>query len=158
MKKYSLSSDEISFFYSVASPIINSEKFQSLKNFVAHGKVSLFEHVLSVAKLSYARCLNKKNIDKASLIRGALLHDYYLYDWHKNKPFTFHGLTHPKIALENASRDFDLNKKERNIIRSHMFPLTLFHFPKSKEAWIVTMADKKMAALEMKGEKYEFDF
>ena len=43
------------------------------------------------------------NVDKRSLIRGALLHDYFLYDWHdKNKPAKFHGFTHPKIAFENA--------------------------------------------------------
>ena len=45
--------------------------------------------------------------------------------------------------------DFDLNDKEMAIIRSHMWPLTLFHPPQSKEAVVVMMADKYCAVREM---------
>ena len=44
--------------------------------------------------------------------------------------------------LINAEQEFDLNETERDIIRSHMWPLTLFHMPKSKEAALVCLADK----------------
>ena len=88
------------------------------------------------------------NVDKRSLIRGALLHDYFLYDWHdKNKPAKFHGFTHPKIAFENACQDLELNKKERDIILHHMFPLNPIP-PTSKEAWIICLADKICATKE----------
>ena len=80
--------------------------------------VSVYQHCIFVAYMS-CRIANKfnLNVDKRSLIRGALLHDYFLYDWHdKNKPAKFHGFTHPKIAFENACQDLELNKKERDII------------------------------------------
>jgi uncharacterized protein len=84
------------------------------------------------------------------LIRGALLHDYYLYDWHKkHKGHRLHGFRHPSWALHNALMVYDLSKKERNIIRSHMFPLTFLHWPHSKEAWIVSKMDHKEARAEL---------
>lgn len=46
---------------------------------------------------------------KRDLIRGALLHDYFLYDWHDGeKERRILGFTHPMTALRNADRDFDL--------------------------------------------------
>lgn len=158
MNDIKLTTEQINSFYEIANPIIETENFQKLKHFMAHKTTSIYEHAINVAKLSFAKAVSKSNIDLVTLVRGALLHDYYFYDWHKNKPFTFHGFKHPKIALENAKKDFQLNKKEQNIIRSHMFPLTLFHYPKCKEAWLVTMCDKKIARLEIKGEKNAIHF
>ena len=60
-----------------------------------------------------------------------------------------HGTTHPRVAAENADRDFGLTDKEMNIIRSHMWPLTLRTMPKSKEAALVCLADKYIATKEM---------
>lgn len=88
-------------------------------------------------------------INMTSLIRGALLHDYFLYDWHeKNKWHSLHGYTHAARALSNASRDYPINDTEARIIRSHMFPLNLTKVPSCKEAWIVCMADKICATAE----------
>ena len=62
---------------------------------------------------------------------------------------------HPNVALENASREYQLTPRERDIIRKHMWPLTLFHIPRCREAWVVTTADKycslKETLLERKG-------
>ena len=75
--------------------------------------------------------------------------DYYLYDWHDpNKGFRWHGFKHHRFALQNAERDFVLSKRERNIIRSHMFPLTFWCLPKCREAWLVTLSDKLVATEE----------
>ncbi len=151
--------EQIKYFYQVANLITETEEFFKTKNYKAHGKVSVYEHSISVAKASFIYATqHEAKVDLCSLIRGALLHDYYLYDWHKNPPFTFHGLKHPKISLKNASRDFQINKIEADIIRNHMFPLTIFHFPKSKEAKIVSKIDKKISFRETKGKPYEFTF
>ena len=84
---------------------------------------------------------------RKSLIIGALLHDYFLYDWHKErKGKHIHGFTHPAEALKNASEDFELNAVEADIIRKHMFPLNLKP-PKYKESALVCLADK-LSALE----------
>ena len=80
------------------------------------------------------------------------MHDFYLYDWHLDRDTRegFHGFRHPKRALDNAMEHFDLDKKEANIISSHMWPLTFRKIPKNKEAFIVCMADKWCAVMETK--------
>ena len=87
-------------------------------------------------------------VDRKSLVRGALLHDYFLYDWHEPVlAHKIHGFTHPGIAWRNAERDFDMNPVEKNIIRRHMFPLTPIP-PAKIESIIVCIADKRCALCE----------
>jgi hypothetical protein len=43
---------------------------------------------------------------------------------------------------KHASEVFHVGKKEQDIIRTHMWPLTLHTVPRSREAVIVCMADK----------------
>lgn len=78
-----------------------------------------------------------------------MLHDLFLYDWRKKQPDHkgLHAFIHGKIACENANKLFDLNKKEQNIIKSHMWPISL-NLPKSKEAFLITAVDKYCALLE----------
>ncbi|WP_455543911.1 HD domain-containing protein [Intestinibacter sp.] len=143
-------------FSKTMNELHTKSRFPLTKDFIQHGDVSVYEHCIFVAYMSYiiANKLNLK-VDKKSLIRGALLHDYFLYDWHdKNKPVKLHGFKHPKIALKNASEDFALNKKERDIILHHMFPLTIAP-PNSKEAWIICLADKICATKETFGSQYD---
>jgi len=134
--------------------IILSPEAQVLKTFVQHGETTVFEHCLSVAKFSllmahFLERTLKIGIDKDSLVRGALLHDYFLYDWHdKTVPGRrVHGFTHPGTAMRNAERDFGLNDLERDIISKHMFPVTPFP-PMHRESIIVNLADKWCALCE----------
>lgn len=133
----------------IVNELNESSRFSSTKNFIQHGDMSVYHHCIYVAYISCKIVEKfKLNVDKSSLIRGALLHDYFLYDWHdKDKEVKLHGINHPKIALKNASMDFTLTEKERDIILHHMFPLTLTP-PSSKEAWIICLADKICATLE----------
>lgn len=88
-------------------------------------------------------------VDSASLIRGALLHDYFLYDWHRaEEAGKWHGFRHAQRALDNAQRDFHLNAVERDVIRKHMFPLNL-RPPRYRESVLVSCADKLCALGEM---------
>ena len=41
-----------------------------------------------------------------------------------------------------AEKEFQLSDLEKNIIISHMWPLNFFHFPRSREAVLVCLADK----------------
>lgn len=125
-----------------------------MKNFKQHGNTSVFEHCVSVAKFSllmahYFEKRFKVEFDKDSLVRAALLHDYFLYDWHdKTIPgHNIHGFTHPHTACVNADRDFGLNEIEKDIISKHMYPLT-FMPPKHRESVLVTLADKYCAICE----------
>ena len=117
--------------------------------FIQHGTTTLFTHCRNVALLSLkiARMFGSK-VDSVSLVRGALLHDYYLYDWHdKDACPSWHGFKHPAIALYNASKTFNLTPTEVDIISRHMFPLTPLP-PKTREGWIVSLADKLCSLYE----------
>ncbi|MCR4658089.1 MAG: HD domain-containing protein [Lachnospiraceae bacterium] len=129
-------------FSEMTGNIKENEDFKRLKSFTQHGNISTYTHCLRVARrsLDLARGLRLK-INEKELLKGAILHDYFLYDWHDHGD-KLHGYHHPHIALENAKRDFGLTKKEQNIIKSHMWPLTLTHIPRSREALIVCIADK----------------
>ena len=134
--------------------IILSPEAQVLKTFTQHGETTVFEHCVSVAKYSllmahFLERTFKISFDKDSLVRGALLHDYFLYDWHdKTVPGRrIHGFTHPATARKNAERDFGLNDLERDIISKHMFPVTPFP-PMHRESVLVNLADKWCALCE----------
>ncbi len=122
---------------------LKSTRFTENKTFIQHGNTTLYQHCISVAYRSIIIAANfNLKVDMRSMVRGALLHDYYLYDWHdKNARCHLHGFHHPRLAYENATRDFHLNVIEQDIIRKHMFPLTLLP-PVHKEGWVICMADK----------------
>jgi uncharacterized protein len=87
-------------------------------------------------------------VDERALVRGALLHDYFLYDWHVSDPsHRLHGFTHPGTACRNAIRDFGIGPVEQNMVRHHMFPLTPAP-PTCREAVILCLADKVVATRE----------
>ncbi len=143
--------------FRIGRDLIISDEAQQMKNYTQHGSTSVFEHALAVAKFSLIFAINLENVfgvkvDREALIRGALLHDYFLYDWHKpsEKRRGLHGFTHPAIACENAIRDFNISPIEQDIIKHHMFPLTLI-WPQSWEGWLVCCADKWCALCETFG-------
>lgn len=137
-----------------ASDILQSSNFRRTRQHVQHGSKTVNSHCMDVAKCSLylSEKLAKLHIrcSRRELIRGALLHDYFLYDWHDKdhvQIHNLHGFYHPGIALRNASAEYQLTPRERDIIKKHMWPLTLVP-PMCREAWIVTTADKWCSALE----------
>lgn len=137
----------VELIWKYGSDILKTDTMQSERSFMQHGKVSVYEHSLFVAYHAVYKALKKRlAIDYRSLIRGALLHDYFLYDWHKvgDRSHRLHGFRHARRAKLTAMRDFDLNDKEMNIIDTHMWPLNM-RWPKYRESFLVTLADKKTA-------------
>lgn len=123
-------------------------RLNETKNYIQHGSISVYAHCVDVARMSVkiAKWLPiQVNMD--ALVIGALLHDYFLYDWHDGKGRHFHGFTHPECAFRNAEKDYTLSPRVKNIIMRHMFPLTLVP-PTCTEAWIVCIADKICAIEE----------
>ena len=144
-------------FYTALDRLERNPSVGLLKNYTQHKGNKTFRHCHNVAVHSFrlAQRLGWR-IDEESLATGAMLHDYYLYTFHDEKiNFLHHGLSHPKRALANAERVFPLNSKERNIIESHMWPLTLLTLPRSKEAVLVTLADKYCAMCEFRGRMHD---
>ena len=116
---------------------------QREKRFIQHANVSTHDNSLHVAEMSLTLAhLFRFKLDEESLVRGALLHDFFLYDWHdKTAMPKAHAYLHPLIAYDNAKKEFKLNIIEKNIIQSHMFPIGIV-MPKYRESWMVVMADK----------------
>jgi len=141
--RYKITSDQIRLYKTILKDIEQNSRFLQTKEATQHGETTIYQHCQNVALY----CLHLANkfkwkIDETSMIRGALLHDYFLYDWHDKKARKNpHGYVHPGIALKNAQQDFDLNKIERDVIKHHMFPLTLCP-PHTKEGFLITLADK----------------
>ncbi len=126
-----------------------SELFQ-MDQYTQHGNTSTLLHSIAVSYFS-CRLAEKVGIScsERELLRGALLHDYFLYDWHtKGEGHTWHGFTHPGKALRNARRDFILSEREQDIIRKHMFPLTPY-VPKYRETVLVCLVDKWCSTYEV---------
>ena len=129
--------------------ILKSPGMQIAKENMQHGSVSVFEHSVCVALvcLWLVHRLHLK-VNQRALVRGALLHDYFLYDWHvPAKWHRLHGFHHAARAYRNAKRDFSLNAVEENMIRAHMFPLGIV-VPRYRESWILWTADKICALRE----------
>lgn len=137
-------------FYETIGDIYRHGEFMKLKRYYHHNS-SIYAHVRDVAYFSY-RISKYLGLDYRSAARGALLHDFFLYDWRNHDApdlprEKYHGIEHPKIALKNAEKYFSLNEIERDIIVKHMWPLTLMP-PRYKESFIVTFADKYLSSKE----------
>ena len=136
-------------FTQAAEKIMEHEEYKKTK-LIKHHVESVYEHSVKVAYHSYLIAYKSK-LDWESCIRGALLHDFYLYKFKKRFHLGLigdsikHAINHPKVAYKNAQKHFELNPKEQNIIKGHMFP---FGLPKSREAWIVSFVDKYIAIFE----------
>ena len=124
--------------------LLEDPRIVRLCTFPQHHGSNTLQHCIAVAKRSFD--LAEKfgwDIDERELARGAMLHDYYQYNIKEEGLTAYrHGTSHPQIAMQKADKDFHLTEKE------NMWPLTLAHPPKSKEAVLVSLADKEIATME----------
>ena len=125
-------------FDGIIKDIVSNPKVQEMKKYRQHYETSTFDHCYMVSYYCYRVC-KKLRLDYKSAARAGMLHDFFLYDWRirQNDRKGFHGFTHPRTALNNATKIFNLNKKEQDIILKHMWPVTLI-LPKYKESFIIT--------------------
>lgn len=137
----------MSEYYEIVNEILNHEEFIKRKNYMHHGKISVYDHSLKVSIMAYKISKKLKIGDYKKAAIGGLLHDFYYKPWQNDKTkkplFKKHGFTHASEALENSKKYFPnyIDEKTSNIILRHMFPLNIIP-PKYKESWVVTIADK----------------
>ena len=151
MKHYNCEDDVV--FQKALSELAAHPALQRLKAIPQHKGNTTFAHSVGVAVIAYRIAKKLRiSVDTESLVRGAMLHDFYLYDT-ETMPYSDyrHAMVHPKLALSNAEKHFDLNCKERNIILSHMWPIPGAPMPRCREAWLVCVADTLCAWREMYG-------
>lgn len=131
-------------FYNIIDEILSSLEFQDLKHINHHG-ITRFDHCLRVSYFTY--CITKKlHLHCREATRGALLHDFFT-DEVEEENGIFKLRRHPNCALINAGQLISLGEIEKDIIKSHMFPIT-FTPPKYLESWIVDLVDDFSAVYE----------
>ena len=129
---------------------LNNEKIQKMKEVSMHRGSNCYIHSFKVAKLAIKRALRHKRGDLYIILVGSILHDYYLYDWRIDRDkMKKHLSSHPYTAAENALRDFGISEDIQKVIKSHMWPVNFKDFPKTKEARIISNADKAIYLREI---------
>ena len=120
------------------------DEFNELKNINHHG-ITRYNHSLRVAYYTYiiTKFLGF-NYEEATI--AALLHDFFT-DEVESELGIFKLRRHPKHALNNASKYFYLTDLQKDIISTHMFPIT-FTPPKYLESWVVDIVDDISAIYE----------
>lgn len=134
-------------YMSIVKDIIDHEEFNKTKEIMHHG-LNRFDHCMRVSYYSY-KVTKLLKLNYQDVARAGLLHDFFFVD--NNEVDTTKRLdvliNHPKYALMNSKRYFDLNDKEEDIIVSHMFPISL-KAPRYMESWIVDIVDNVVAVSE----------
>lgn len=131
-------------FQRIISPIASNEEFQKLKDVKHHG-ITRYDHSLRVAYYSY-KVTKLLHLDYKDTTEAALLHDFFIEEV-QDKNFIARLRKHPGYAVENATKICPLTDKQKDIIKTHMFPIT-FTPPKYMESWIVDIVDDVSAIME----------
>lgn len=130
-------------FNNIISPYIIDE-FNKLKSINHHG-ITRYDHSIRVAYYTYlvTKALHI-NYEEATI--AALLHDFFT-DEVNDELSIFKLRRHPNYALINSLKYFYLTDLQKDIISTHMFPIT-FTPPKYLESWIVDIIDDVSAIYE----------
>ena len=142
-------------YANIVNHILNNQEFSKIKNIEHHG-TTRYLHSLRVSYYSYkiSKFLHLSYKDTA---RAGLLHDFFLSKEDRNFFGRFIStFTHPKKAVEHTSEHFDINDKEADIIKAHMFPFYV-SMPKYAESWIVNSVDKVVGMVEF-SKKFGYKF
>ncbi len=122
----------------IVAPLLAHPEVIKLKDCNHHLGKTRLDHVLDVSWMAY-RITRFLSLDSKATARAALLHDLFHYDWLREGP-KWHGVKHPRIALNNALQITTLSDKEQEIILKHMWPLTIV-LPRHAETWVVCFSD-----------------
>lgn len=131
-------------FYWLIKPIIDNKEYQKIKQIAHHG-TTRYDHSMRVAYYTYI-VTKFLHLEYQDTTKAALLHDFFT-DEVKDKNMIARLRKHPECAVQNASVHFELNDKQIDIIKTHMFPIT-FTPPKYIESWIVDIVDDVVAIYE----------
>ena len=156
-------------FQQMTRDILEHPRFLRLQGFIHHGENNtVFDHSLRVSRRAYeiAKKLNLPEDEVRSAARAGLLHDFFGYNWRESQfrryksQYTgwsriahMHAFVHGRLAATRAQRVFGVTEEECQAITSHMFPLS--PIPRTRLAWIVSLADKEVASREVARASWE---
>lgn len=135
-------------YIDIVRDIISNEEFLKLKFYRHHDNTRL-DHCLKVSYNVY-KLAKKFNLDYKAAARAGLLHDFFYGDLRYinviERKYMLNA--HPYFAYYNASKIFKLNEKEKNMILSHMFPIS-YEVPRYKESILLDLVDDLEALKEV---------
>lgn len=150
-------------FEQLSERILAHPRFLRLKKQKHHNNDnSVYDHSLAVAQTAYALAVRFRfsEDELRSVVRSALLHDFFEYDWRSDlfrrylRQFSrakrllhMHAFVHGYVAAKHAHHVFVLNPSEWDAVAHHMFPLV--SMPHSRIGWVVTLSDKIVATKEV---------
>ncbi|MGN1133461.1 MAG: HDIG domain-containing metalloprotein [Oscillospiraceae bacterium] len=149
-KYYIDSSAEADEYYGYVKDLLDSDIVNQMKNYTHHYSTTCFQHCLNVSYYNYLLC-RKLRLNTRDAARAGMLHDLFLYDRktrEKKDGEKSHSFHHPEVALNNAQKYFDIDDREEDMIRSHMWPLAS-NMPKYAESFAISAVDKYIATLEL---------
>ena len=124
-------------FLKICDDILSNSDFNKLK-FCKHHGITRYEHSLRVAYYTY-KFTKKFHFNYVDCTRAALLHDFFTDEVNNLGGFK-RLVEHPKYALINSKKYYELTSVQEDIIIKHMFPITLIP-PKYIESYIVDFID-----------------
>ena len=128
---------------------LHDERIIRMKDIPMQRGSNCYLHSFRVCKLAVKTAIEEGQGHLEAIITASILHDYYLYDWRKDKEKRkHHGGKHPFVAVENAERDFHICDEVKNIILCHMYPLNHEYKPTTYEEKLVAKCDTRIATKE----------
>jgi len=165
-QKLFFSDEEMMELYPLIEEILSHERWDDMRMYKHHLDTRAV-HSLQVCCIAWRKATKSTKYDATSVAIGALLHDFFFYDWQNEKANLdqhdiklkvyspkLHGFIHPLIAFDNANKFFPhlMNKMIEDIIVKHMWPLTI-NPPRYRESWLVSLADKRCSLNILKAPK-----
>ncbi|MBQ8981940.1 MAG: HD domain-containing protein [Eubacterium sp.] len=135
-------------YIKLTSDLLQNELVQSMKKYRHHREVSTHFHSVYVSYSVMKMCQRLRVKNERDIVRAALLHDFYLYEWYTEKHEEYHIYYHPKESVKNIEKHFaPLTPMQKNMVLSHMFPTSKV-MPKYLGSWILTLCDKHCATAD----------
>ncbi len=134
-------------FMELAKDILNNAMFRELATCEHHVDISRQQHCINVAYIAFAAA-KRLGLDSRSVLRAGLMHDLFFYNYKESGLGLKHSYVHPVQALKNASELGELNEKEREIIKYHMWPVCNGS-PRHLETYLISLVDKYCATMEV---------
>ena len=135
-------------YVSIVGDLLCDELVESMKKYRHHREITTHYHSVYVSYNVLKVCEKLSVTNEREIVRAALLHDFYLYEWYTEKHDENHIFYHPKESVKNIEAHFgELTELQRNMILSHMFP-TAKVMPKYFGSWLLTLTDKRCATAD----------
>ena len=138
-------------YLSLCTDLLCDEKVKSMANYRHHKSITTHYHSVYVSFYVMRVCDKLHVSHEREIVRAALLHDFYLYEWYTEKHEENHIFYHPKESVKNIEAHFGaLTPRQKNMVLSHMFPTSKV-MPRYLGSWILTLTDKCCATADYLG-------